>query len=140
MSSPPSSLAKADYERLANFRYRLRQFLRRSEDLCRQHGLTPLQYQMLLQIAGCPDREWMNIAELAERLQAKHHGMVALVSRCETLGLVERRLSTADRRQVEVHLTPKGRAALETLARLHVPERRALRRAFSVTGWERDEA
>jgi hypothetical protein len=37
---------------LARFGYGLRRFRRRSEDLCRGHGLAPLQYQATLQIAG----------------------------------------------------------------------------------------
>src|SRR5512135_996126 len=98
------SLDKSDYERLSHFRYRLRRFLRISEDLCQAHGLTPLQYQMLLHIKGFPEREWATVGELAERLQAKHHGVVALVDRCEKAELVQRRPGREDRRQVEIHL------------------------------------
>ena len=73
------SLSKTDVEALAAFRYQLRLFLRFSEDVCQHHAITPLQYQMLLQIKGFPDREWATVSELAERLQAKHHGVVALI-------------------------------------------------------------
>jgi DNA-binding MarR family transcriptional regulator len=37
---------------------------------------------------------------------------VGLVSRCESAGLVERRRSEEDRRQVQVHLTRAGRATM----------------------------
>jgi DNA-binding MarR family transcriptional regulator len=107
------------YRALANFRYELRRFLRYSEELARGHGMTPLQYQMLLQLKGYPGRERATVGELAERLQAKHHGVVALVTRCERAGLVIRRASVEDRRAVMVELTAKGRRALERLARLH---------------------
>lgn len=80
------------------------------------HGITVLQYQVLLHTQGFPGREWASISEIAERLQAQAHGVVALVSRCEEAGLVERRPSTLDRRQVEVHLLPAGREKLEALA------------------------
>ena len=64
---------------------------------------------------------------LLERLQAQHHGVVALVTRCEQAGWVERRASRGDQRLVEVHLTPAGRALGRRLARLHRDELGALR-------------
>ena len=72
------------------------------------------------------------IGELAERLQAQHHGAVALVLRCERLGLVSKRPGRVDRRRVEVSLAPKGARMLERLVRLHRAELRALRRAFAI--------
>ena len=103
---PP--LEKSEFEALADFRYQLRRFLRFSELLTRRHGITNLQYLLLLQVKGFPGREWANIGELAERLQAHQHGVVSLVSRCEKLGLVERQPGREDRRAVEVHLTAAG--------------------------------
>lgn len=121
------AMSKADFEALAEFRYQLRRFLRFSEDATQAHGITPLQYQLMLQIRGFPGREWATVAELAERLQAKHHGVVALVSRCETLGLVERRASQTDLRRVEIHLTPEGAQQIDRLARLHRAELESLK-------------
>jgi DNA-binding MarR family transcriptional regulator len=136
MSRSRRSLTKDDLERLAHFRYGLRRFLRRSEELCRERGLTPLQYQAMLQIAGMPERGWASVGELAERLQAQQHGVVSLVTRCEALGLMERRPGRVDRRQVEVHLTAKGAAAVEALALLHQPELRMLKQEFALPGWD----
>ena len=119
-SGPP--LAKAEFEALAEFRYQLRRFLRFSEEVTRQSGITPLQYQLMLQIKGFPGRDWATIGELAERLQAKHHGVVALVSRCESLGLVQRQASASDLRRVEIRLTPEGERFASRLARLHRDE------------------
>jgi DNA-binding MarR family transcriptional regulator len=76
-------MSKADFETLAHFRYQLRRYLRFSEDLTQRNGITPLQYLLMLQIKGFPGRESANVGELAERLQAKHHGVVSLISRCE---------------------------------------------------------
>ena len=112
-------MALRQYRALADFRYELRRFLRYSEDVTRRHGVTPLQYQLLLQIKGYPGDAEATVGGLAERLQAKHHGAVALVSRCEDAGLVKRRVSADDRRAVVVELTPKGDRLLERLARLH---------------------
>jgi DNA-binding MarR family transcriptional regulator len=125
-------MPKADLEALAEFRYRLRRFLRFSEELTREHGMTPLQYQLLLQIKGFPGRDWATVGELAERLQAKHHGVVALVSRCESAAWVRRRASPTDRRRVEVTLTRKGEARLDRLARLHRIELASLRDALAM--------
>jgi len=107
------------YRALADFRYELRRFLRYSEQVTRRHGVTPLQYQLLLQVKGYPGREHASVGELAERLQAKHHGAVALISRCEEAGYVSRRSSEEDRRTVLVELTAKGERLIELLARLH---------------------
>ncbi|HYC45575.1 MAG TPA: MarR family transcriptional regulator [Burkholderiales bacterium] len=115
-------LAKKDFEALAEFRYQLRRFLRFSEEVVRQEGITPLQYLLLLHIKGYPGREWATVGELAEKLQSHHHGTVALVSRCEKLGLVRRKPSAEDRRRVEIHLTAKGARCVERLARVHRAE------------------
>jgi DNA-binding MarR family transcriptional regulator len=86
----------------------------------------------MLQIKGFPDREWATVGELAERLQAKHHGVVSLISRCESIGLVRRSVSENDRRCVEVKLTQKGEQWLERLALLHRAELRSLKGSFVV--------
>lgn len=132
--APSPRLAKRDFEKLAHFRYQLRRFLRFSEDLTHQRGITVLQYLLLLQIKGFPGRDWATVGELAERLQARHHGVVSLVSRCEVAGLVMRRTSSSDRRQVEVHLTAKGTRQLEQLAQLHRQQLASLQNGFAVPG------
>lgn len=133
MPRPARRMAKADYEKLADFRYRLRRFLRFSEDATRKRGVTVLQYLLMLQIRGFPGRDWATVGELAERLQAKHHGVVSLVSRCEALGLVARKPSSTDKRRVEVSLTARGAARLETLARLHRAELASLKGASGLS-------
>ncbi len=115
-------MSKSEFEALAQFRYQLRLFLRFSEDACQSNGITPLQYQLLLQTKGYPGRQWATLTELAERLQSKHHGVVALVTRCEALGLVRRQSGTADLREVEVHLTEHGETCVQQLAQLHRAE------------------
>lgn len=127
---PP--LDKRDFELLANFRYEIRKFVRFSEQVTRKAGITPLQYLMLLNIKGYPGRDWATVGEIAERLQAQHHGVVALISRCEKQGFVERRRSTEDRRRIEVHLLPKGESYVEKLANAHRIQLIALNGRFSV--------
>jgi DNA-binding MarR family transcriptional regulator len=132
------SMSKAEFEALAQFRYQLRRFLRFSEETTRRKGITPLQYQLMLQIKGFPGREWATVVELAERLQAKHHGVVALISRCEKAGLVVRNSSRSDMRLVEVQLTRKGEQYLEQLARLHRAEHLSLQGQFALPAFNAD--
>jgi len=130
------ALYKEEFETLSHFRYQLRRFLRFSEDVTQKHGVTHLQYLLLLHIKGYPGREWATIGELSERLQAQHHGVVSLVSRCEKLGLVYREQGKVDRREVEVRLTPAGEKMIHKLARLHRDELLNLRGAFQVPDLE----
>ena len=133
MKKPDDSpLNKGDFETLADFRYQIRKFVRFSEQLALRHGLQPQQYLLLLQVKGYPGREWATVGELAERLQAQHHGVVALISRCEKLGLVERRRSSEDRRRIEIRVLAKGEKLLNKLARLHRAELVSLQGRFVV--------
>jgi DNA-binding MarR family transcriptional regulator len=126
-------MSKADFEKLAHFRYQLRRFLRFREDVSRTKGVTSLQYLLMLQIRGFPGRDWATVGELAERLQAKHHGVVSLVTRCEAAGLVTRAASAGDKRRVEVKLTSKGARCLEQLAELHRAELLSLKDEFAMS-------
>ena len=124
------ALEKSEFEALADFRYQLRRFLRFSELLTRRHGVTNLQYLLLLQVKGFPGREWANIGELAERLQAHQHGVVSLVSRCEKLGLVEPHPGRGARRAVEVPLTAAGERLFARIAERHRQELKQLEAVF----------
>jgi DNA-binding MarR family transcriptional regulator len=126
------NLSKRDFEQLSAFRYQMRRFERFSEQAAHGEGITPLQYLLLLHIRGYPGRDWATIGELAERLQSHHHGVVALVTRCEALDLVRRQVSETDRRHVEVHLQKGGEQALARLAQLHRAELKSLQGSFRV--------
>lgn len=129
-----NTLSKKEYETLSHFRYQLRRFMRFSEEVTHDLGVTHLQYLLLLHIRGYSGREWATIGELAERLQSHHHGVVSLVSRCEKMGLVYRQQGEADRRIVEVHLTPAGENIVGQLARMHRDELLKLQGIFQVPG------
>lgn len=130
---------KQRYEALSDFRYQLRRFLRFSENAARAEGITALQYQLLLHTQGFAEREWASIGELADCLQAQPHGVVALVTRCEEAGLVQRRISATDRRQVEVHLLPAGRRKLAKLAAEHAAQLATLNEAVRIASRIRDQ-
>ena len=116
------ALSKENFEQLSEFRYQMRRFERFSEQAAQDAGITPLQYLQLLHIKGDPDRDWSTVGEISERLQAHHHGVIVLVSRCEALDLIKRKASETDRRQVEVHLLKTGEKILARLAELHQAE------------------
>ena len=130
MSSP--ALSKADFAALSEFRYQMRRFERFSEQAAQAEGITPLQYLLLLHVKGYPGRDWATVGELAERLQAQQHGVVALLTRCEAAGLVLRKPSALDRRRVEIHLQPAGEAILVRLAAMHRAELQSLTGVFVI--------
>ncbi len=95
--------------------------------------MTVQQYLLMLHIRGSADWNWASVGELAERLQAKQHGVVALVNRCEAAGLVSRKVNPDDRRVVQIHLLAKWRAPPRTgSAMLHRAELESLRNTFRV--------
>ena len=126
------ALTKAAFEALSEFRYQMRRFERFSENAVRSHGVTPLQYLILLHIKGYPGRSYATVGELAERLQARPNGVVALISRCEKRSLVCRRSSEQDGRGIEVHLLADGTRLLLKLAALHRAELKSIRGVFPI--------
>jgi DNA-binding MarR family transcriptional regulator len=112
-------LTKAEYEMLAAFRFALRQFLRFSEEEAQAAKLTPQQHQALLAIKGFPGRDTVNVSELAERLQLRHHSAVELIDRLEADKLVKREPDESDGRKVLIGLTGRGEQVLEKLSEAH---------------------
>lgn len=117
-------LATVDYQGLAELRYRLRQFAAFSEAAARLTGLTVQQHQALLAVLGFPGKERVTIGALAERLGLRHHSAVGLVDRLVTRRLLRRSHGARDRRQVWVDVTPRARALLARLSRVHRDELR----------------
>jgi len=112
-------LAKTEYEMLAAFRFALRQFLHFSETAAQGAGVTPQQHQALLAIKGFPGREQVNVRELAERLQLRHHSAVELIDRLEAEKLVKRERDASDGRKVLIRLTARGERLLANLSAVH---------------------
>jgi DNA-binding MarR family transcriptional regulator len=117
-----AALSKSSFEARSEFRYRLTCFMRFGEQVAQAEGITFPQYLLLLHVKGAPRRSWALVGELAERLQLRHHSTVELVSRCETAGLVERRRSEQDRREVQIHLTRAGERVLQRVAAAQTEE------------------
>lgn len=113
---------------LAQFRYALRRFLRFSENAARRSGVTPQQHQLMLGVAGFTGRGSATVSELAEFLQEQPHSVVGLIERAELKGLVRRIQDKADRRVVNVSLTPSGKQILHRLSKLHRTEARRIQK------------
>jgi DNA-binding MarR family transcriptional regulator len=110
------------YHSLAEFRHHIRRFLHYSEQAAREHGLEPQQHQLLLAVKGLPEGIPPSIAEIAARLQLRHHTTVELIHRMEARDLLGRQLDPEDRRQVLIHLTQKGEDVLLSLSLAHRTE------------------
>jgi DNA-binding MarR family transcriptional regulator len=114
-----AKITKTEYETLAALRYRLRQFLRFSEEAAHLVGLTPQQHQALLAIKGFPRRGRVTVGALAERLQIRHQSAVGLADRLAANDLVRRKANASDRRRVNLALTAHGEKVLENLSTAH---------------------
>jgi DNA-binding MarR family transcriptional regulator len=119
------SLDQSDYQRLAEFRYHLRGFLKFSERAASKMGLRPQQHQALLAIKGTPG-EHVTVGILAERLRIRHNSTVELIDRLIMNGLVERRQNPRDRREVLIDLTNRAERILANLSLAHRNEIRKL--------------
>lgn len=125
-----SAVTKANYEALAEFRYALRKFQAFSENAAARSGLTPQQHQALLSIKGAPEKDWLSISQIAERLLVRHHTAVELVDRLASLGLVARKTDPNDGRRIQVHVTKEGEETLAALSVNHLEELKSIRPAL----------
>ncbi len=122
-------LKLSDYQTIAEFRYQVRRFLHFSEEAALHVGVEPQQHQVLLAVRGMPPGRKARIADIAERLQIRHHSAVELISRMVDKELIQRIQGKSDRREVSVRLTPRGSRILQALTVSHRDE---LRRAAPV--------
>jgi DNA-binding MarR family transcriptional regulator len=128
----PDQTPLEDFIAAAEFRTALRRFLRKSERVAHQSGLTPQRYLLLLMIKGAADRqERSTVTELADKLQLAQSTVTELVSRAEEIGLISREPSPVDARVAHLRLTPKGENRLLLSFRGLSTERAQLRDAIA---------
>jgi DNA-binding MarR family transcriptional regulator len=113
--APPST---QDVIAVAEFRSALRHFLRRSEKVARQSGLTPQRYTLLMMIKGAPNG-------------SEQSTVTELVRRAEAAGLIEREQSQRDARVAHLRLTEEGERRLMLSFTQLETERAQLRDAFA---------
>jgi DNA-binding MarR family transcriptional regulator len=77
--------------------------------------LTQAQFRVLVYVART---EGLRQVELADLLEVKPITLTRLLDQLETLGLIERRRSPADRRAFQLYLTPAAKPYLATFEAL----------------------
>jgi DNA-binding MarR family transcriptional regulator len=136
-----AALSTTDVVAVAEFRAGLRRFLRRSERVARDCGLTPQRYLLLLMVKGAADgSEQSTVTELSERLQLAQSTVTELVSRAEEAGLLQREQSQSDARVAHLRLTAEGEQRLTHAFTGLATERAQLREAFTHLDAEIPEA
>ncbi|HEV2593023.1 MAG TPA: MarR family transcriptional regulator [Gaiellaceae bacterium] len=103
-----------EYAAAARFRTALRRFMRESEIVSREHGVTPRQYLLLLQIAAS-EGGTATVTDLVDRLVLTQSTVTELVQRAEQAGLVERQTSQHDARVVHLSLSAHGEGVLRAI-------------------------
>ena len=112
------------YTDAAELRAALRRLTHATEQVTRQHKLTPRRYELLLFVqsadeAGSP----ATVTALCEPLQTTQGSVTQLVDAAVQAGLLKRRRAPHDRRSSTLHLTALGRKRLESVFNALGPER-----------------
>ena len=116
--SSEQAIAPERFVAIAEFQAALRRFLRHSERLANQQGLTPQRYLLLLMVKGAADgSERLSVGEVADRLQLGDNTTTELIDRAERSGLVRRERSKQDGRVVFLRVTESGERRLTAVLR-----------------------
>src|SRR6187431_3538849 len=89
--------------------------------LSADHGLTISDYEVLLRLAGAPERRLRRV-DLAEQVLLTASGITRLLDGLERQGWVERGACDSDRRVVYAVLTEDGYAKLRAASESHVAQ------------------
>lgn len=93
-------------------------FDRLDEDLRHHHGISLVEYEILVRLSESDGR--MRMARLADALAHSRSRVTHTIRRMEDSGLVKRELSPEDGRGVSAVMTERGRLLLENVAPFHV--------------------
>ena len=93
-------------------------FDRLDEDLRHHHGISLVEYEILVRLSESDGR--MRMARLADALAHSRSRVTHTIRRMEDSGLVQRELSPEDGRGVSAVMTDRGRLLLENVAPSHV--------------------
>lgn len=97
------------------------------------HGLTNAQWEPLFKLKKCQNP---TVAELAREMQTDPGATTRMLDRLEAKGLCKRVRSTADRRVVNLELTPEGEEAAEKVPPALADVMNAHLAGFSKTEWQ----
>jgi len=93
-------------------------FDRLDDDLQRNHGVSLVEYEILVRLSERDGR--MRMAQLADSLAHSRSRVTHTVKRMEAAGLVSRADATDDGRGVVAMITDRGQLLLENVAPTHV--------------------
>lgn len=124
MPKENETLSCADYEALANLRYRIRKFRQFSTTAAEKLGLPAQHHQALLAIKGLPPGKQMSIAMLAERLLITPASATELAQSLEKTGYVD--IDVKMPRRHLLRLTRKAEDVLQRLTSAHLYEIREM--------------
>jgi DNA-binding MarR family transcriptional regulator len=93
---------------------------RLGQHLQRDSGLSPADYQILVNLSESPHGR-MRAFEIGRATQWEKSRLSHHLTRMAQRGLVERRMCADDTRYADIVLTEAGRAAIEQASALHVP-------------------
>jgi DNA-binding MarR family transcriptional regulator len=82
----------------------------RLESVLSPQGVTAVQFRILTTLSTRPN---MSSAELARLYDVKPQTMIKQIALLESKGLIGKRVSRANKRLLELSLTPEGKAALK---------------------------
>ena len=105
-----TSIPIEQYRRAAEIRIGIREFLHRSEDVARRHGLTPQRYQLLLLVKAFGRNA--TVTTICRGLRIGQSSVTELVNRAESLGLLRRVPVSGDARSNRLRLTELGEQLL----------------------------
>jgi DNA-binding MarR family transcriptional regulator len=88
-----------------------------SSRLRSEFEITLPRFDLMAQLARAP--EGISMSELSQRLMVSGGNITGITDNLERDGLVERITPPGDRRAKFVHLTPKGRAVFDQMAKVH---------------------
>ena len=117
-----AALSVAQFQRLAEFRFRLRRFLHFSGDAAERAGVRHQQYQLLQCVYGMPGELDPTIANVAARMLLRHNSAVELVDRTIEQGYLRRTSDPTDHRRILLRVTAQGEGVLASLAEYHLQE------------------
>ncbi|MEO9326169.1 MarR family transcriptional regulator [Nocardioides sp. C4-1] len=93
-------------------------FDRLDDDLRRRHGISLVEYEILVRLSEREGR--MRMAQLADSLAHSRSRVTHTIKRMEDAGLVVREISQDDGRGIVAVMTDKGQLLLENVAPTHV--------------------
>lgn len=115
-----------EFREAAALRAALRKFMRSSERIAREEGLTPSRHLLLLMIKTATGGR-STVTQLADRMQLTQSTVTELVTRAESAGLIRREQSDEDARVSWLRLTVEGESRLaRTVSRIGRERQRLL--------------